>query len=124
LGDITVFGNLNQVSIRLKRISEVVKNREALGFPVFQGDEELEYLFSDDDRLCPVCRRFGEERFFTGLEVQQTFSHISRVGEYKFAPNVHETHPELMGECRCRLILLHPAETFEERLYEEKLAVL
>ncbi len=113
-----------QVRDSLRRISEVVKNRKALGFQLFQSDEEWSYMAMWDERMCPLCGSYARRGLFSGDELPKEFPDATQVGETSFRANVHVTHPEMKGECRCIFILLHPEDTMEGRLYLEKLEVV
>ncbi len=119
---LTLQGTIVRLIHGLERISEVVKNRKAQGWWLLMPDEEWSFNSQWDERTCPICQGYAQRAIFRGDELPKEFPDMTRLSETTFKPNVHHTHPEMLGECRCLLVMLHVSDTLDDRLDDEKVA--
>jgi len=121
--DLVVSGSFSEIKNKLLVASSIIKFRKAVGFELFEPDEDWEYISEDDDRVCPVCFDF-QRREFKGDMVPAEFEAkqlLIRVGNAVIHPHVHwdPRYSYLEGDCRCRMHLLNVLETFINRLHLE-----
>lgn len=135
MGDIELRGSLEWLQLRLNWLYQTIMHRKTGGWPLFQSDEIWIYETVGDDRVCPVCLSFEEQNPWNGAEIQHFFPKYMIVsarsgGAYIppvfLEPNIHdmEEYQYLLGECRCKMRLLYPAQTLEARLHMEKAEAL
>lgn len=120
---ITVSGDIRTVQSTLRRLSETIKNREALGFDSLAHEAEWMYITERDDRVCFFCRKF-EHTIHRGDYIPRRFPDYSFIDDRHIAPQIHVTYPFLKGVCRCVLEAVNVGEFTEKQLHEEKLTVL
>ena len=120
MGDLVVSGTMQEIVGKLNLIMEVVKNREATGYPMFQEDEEWTYTTAKDERVCPICGAM-DDLTFQGSAIPEKFPFYEIVSDTEVLPNVHRMYPSLKGICRCNLEWRDAAVVLEQRLHEEKM---
>ena len=129
MSDMVLSGSLKTIQRKAHAVLAVVRQRSAVGWSIFQADEEWIYRTVGDARVCPFCRGFEDDNPWRGSEIPHFFPRLFYEGagaDLIVRPNVHE-NPELRflrGQCRCTLKMIHVAETMERRLHEEKLKVI
>lgn len=135
MSEIELRGSLDWLQIRLNWIRLTILSRKTGGWKLFQSDEEWLYDDAGDAKVCPTCKSNAEQNPWKGHEIPHFFPNyefISARGAGFYIPpvvvrpRVHsmEEYLYLGGECRCRLTLLFPLETMEERLHLEKMETL
>lgn len=120
--EIVVSGTLSEIKNKILIMSAIIKFRKSAGFDLFQPDEQWRYEgIVDDDRICPICFGFDRDEFFSGDRVFDEFPRKERrrgEGIGVIHPQVHQDskYSWLLGDCRCRVFMLHIAETLASRL--------
>ena len=119
-----VSGTTATVKNKLLTASAIIKFKKAVGFELFEPDEEWRYVSEDDDRVCPICFGFDMSEFFPGDDVPAQFPVWERRPSEGLAvvhPHVHwdPTYSYLLGDCRCRVYMLNISETLVNRLHLE-----
>ena len=122
--ELLISGNSNLVRDALLTASAIIKLKQAIGFELFEADEEWRYESWRDDHVCPVCTNFDRDEFFAGDRVLVEFQKWQRMlgeGIGVIHPRVHwdPQYSWLLGECRCRVFMLNIAETLVNRLDTE-----
>ena len=123
MSSITVSGTSQEVNATLKRLSETIKNRKALGFRTLVHEAEWMFITERDDRVCYFCRKL-EHTIHRGDYIPNRFPFYYIIDERHIAPEIHLLYPFLKGVCRCVLELENVGELCEGQLHREKLAVL
>ncbi len=118
---IVLSGTFSEIKRKLLIASAIVKWRKAVGFDLFEPDEEWRYRSEDDDNVCPICIGFDREEFFPGDSVFAFFPAKQRKPAEGLAvihPHVHwdPTYSFLRGDCRCRITMLDVVNTLTKRL--------
>lgn len=121
---IVLSGTFSEIKRKLIVASAIVKWRKAVGFPMFEPDEEWRYQSEEDDRVCPICFGFDRDEFFPGDSVLAQFPIWERLfgeGLAVIHPHVHwdPTYSFLKGDCRCRIFMLDIVNTLTKRLVLE-----
>ena len=111
---------MQEIVGKLNHVMEVVRIREATGWPLLMADENWKYISMGDARVCPVCREFEAQGDFIGSEIPRVFPFYEFIEDTIIKPHVHRMYPWLRGECRCHLEWPDAADVLERRLHEEK----
>lgn len=114
---ITVSGNISQVREQLQRLSEVIKNREVLGFPSLVHEAEWMYIGMRDERECDGLCMPLNYTVIRGDNIPRRFPYYNFKDDRHIAVNRHKF-------CRCELEAVNVGEFTEEQLHQEKLSVL
>jgi len=125
-------GTLQEIEGKLERIRDVLKDKAATGYPLFNHAENWRYSSSGDSRVCPICSQY-DGQIFSGDAVKSTFPSVEYLGSYEAHPRTHDNpgFPSYIQRrigaphgCGCKLTLLNPAEAFEAQLHKDKAAML
>lgn len=120
-----ISGTPQEVLIKLKAAYEVASRRNEGGWPLFQDDEEWNYVPVFDERTCDICASFAGR--WTGLQIPIEFPDYKTWGKAHVKPAVHITYPFLgkstapdaYGGCRCNLYWDDYLYVLTERLWRE-----
>ena len=113
MSEIVVTGTMQEIVGKLNLLMEVVKNRQATGWPALMGDENWQYMTMGDEKVCPVCAAL-DGTVVPGSDVVAKFPFYEMIENTVILPHVHLN-------CRCHLEWPDAAQICEERLHEEKL---
>ena len=125
-------GTLDEVTSKLERVRDVIREKTALGYPLWNNAENWRYSSAGDSRVCPVCNGFDGQTF-SGDAVKSTFPSVKYLGNYEALPRTHDnpgfpSHIQRRigapNGCGCTITLINPAEAFEAQLHIDKAAVI
>ena len=125
-------GTIEEVTGKLERVRDVINEKIAIGYPLWNNAELWRYSSAGDSRVCPVCSQYDGD-VFRGDAVKSTFPNVWYLGNYEAFPRTHDNpgFPSYIQRrnaapfgCGCTLTLLNPAEAFESQLHKDKEAVL
>jgi len=114
-----VSGGLEAILFKLMSIKGLIEMRKAIGWELFQEDENWIYTTQEDERVCLTCEEFGLNRVYGGIDVPIEFPDKIILEPTHVYPNIHITYPSLKGDCRCDLRWLDYMYALIERLGRE-----
>lgn len=115
--DILVSGSLFEVSVKLRRIKEVVANRVAVGYPRFQHEDEWQYHTVQDNNVCPTCVS-SDGQVYRGDYILEDFQFYVSVSVLEIMVH-NETNFHSAQKCRCTANWVNVHEVLVERLMVE-----
>lgn len=127
-----VDGTLQEIAGKLERIRDVINEKIATGYPLWNNAENWRYDSSHDSRVCPVCSRH-DGNIYSGDVIKSMFPSVWYLGSYEAYPRTHDnpgfpSHIQRRRAapfgCGCKLTLINPAEAFETQLHKDKEAVI
>ena len=115
--DIVIVGNLNELSVKLRHIKEVIANRVATGYSSRLHEFEFRFATVQDDNVCPTCVPLNGDLWRADYISSEFPYSVSINDEVIMAHN--ETNYHSAQICRCTLTMTNKHEAVVYLFFRE-----